>query len=367
MTTMAAPATDAAIDARHMTRAIALAWNGWGRVAPNPMVGAVVTDASGAVVAEGWHAEYGQPHAEAMALERAGESARGGTLYVTLEPCDHQGKTPPCTAAVLRSGVARVVVALRDPNPVAAGGLDRLAAAGIEVVTGVGAREAADQNAAFLHWHRGATPYVALKLAMSLDARVAAAEGARTQLTGAAAQAEVHRLRAGFDAIMVGAGTARVDDPLLTVRGTLRPRRAPIRVVVDSDARLAPGSRLASDVAIAPTWLFAAPDPAGDVAPLRARGVRIAHARRAPGGGLDPADVLRSLAADDVRSVFCEGGPRLGASLLSAGLVQRLYLLVTPRVLGAGPLAFPDVATDAWRLVRSERFDDDVMLELARD
>ena len=369
--TMAPPRVDAATDARHMRRALELAARGWGRVQPNPMVGAVVTDASGAVVAEGWHEEYGRAHAEAAALEQAGERARGGTLYVTLEPCAHHGKTPPCTDAVLRSGVARVVVALRDPDPIAAGGIERLRAAGIEVVTGLEEQAAADRNAAFLHWHRTGTPYVALKLAMSLDARIAAAPGRTTTITGPAAHADVHRLRAGFDAILVGGETARVDDPRLTVRGALEPRRAPIRVVLASDARIAADSALASDTATAPTWLFAAPDPAGDAAALEARGVRVARARRASGGGLDLDDVVAQLAAADVRAVLCEGGARLGSALLAAGLVQRLYLYVAPLLLGAdAPAAFltglDPTARDAWRLVRTDRFGDDVLLELAR-
>ena len=362
MNVMAAPSFDAATDARHMARALRLAGNGWGRVAPNPMVGAVVTDVDGAIVGEGWHAEYGQAHAEAIALENAGSRARGGTLYVTLEPCDHHGKTPPCTEAVLRSGVARVVVALRDPNPVAAGGLDRIAAAGIEVVTDVGAQAAADQNAAFLHWHRTGTPWLALKLAMSVDGRIAAATGVRTQLTGPEAQAEVHRLRAGFDAIMVGARTAQIDDPLLTVRGSVRPRRAPIRVVLDSDARLAPGSRLLSDEA-APTWRFAARDAQA----AGTSGARLVRVGRAAAGGLDLDDVMGALAGADVRSVLCEGGGRLGSALLAAGLVRRLYLFVAPALLGRGPGAFTDVAPGSWRIVRSQGFGADVLLELASD
>ena len=371
-TTMAAPRIDTAVDARHMQRAIELAWRGWGRVQPNPLVGAVVTDATGALLSEGWHAEYGHAHAEAIALEQAGARAAGGTLYVTLEPCAHHGKTPPCTDAVMRSGVARVVIAQPDPNPAAAGGIERLRAAGIEVEIGVEQRAAADQNAAFLHWHRTGKPYVALKLGMSLDARIAAAPGVTTAVTGAEAHAEVHRLRAGFDAIMVGAETARVDDPQLTARGAVTPRRAPLRVVLSSDARLAPESGLASGTAAAPTMLVAATDAAGDVQALEARGVRVARARRAAGGGgLDLDDVTTQLAAADVRSVLCEGGGRLGSALLSAELVQRLYLFVAPTLLGAqAPAAFVDVApgaTRSWRLVRSAPFGDDTLIELARD
>ena len=368
MSVTARPAADPATDARLMLRAISLASAGWGRVQPNPLVGAVVTDADGRVVGEGAHAEYGSAHAEVIALAAAGERARGGTLYVTLEPCAHHGKTPPCTDAVLRSGVARVVVALRDPNPVASGGIERLAAAGLDVSVGAAERQAADVNAAFLHWHRTGTPWVALKLAVSLDSRISE-PGHRTALTGDAAAAEVHRLRAGFDAIMVGGRTARIDDPLLTVRGTLRPRRVPVRVVVDPDLVLSPDARLVTGTDDAPTWVFAAPDAAGNGAPLEARGVRVARARRARAGGLDLHDVLAGLAAHDVRSVLCEGGGRLGAALLSAGLVSRLYLFIAPVLLGAPATpAFPGIegATNrSWRLLRSERFGSDVLLELA--
>lgn len=363
---------DPATDARHMARAIDLAQRGWGRVHPNPLVGAVVTDAAGTVVGEGWHAEFGAPHAEAIALERAGAAARGGTLYVTLEPCTHHGKTPPCTDAVLQSGVARVVIALADPNPVARGGIDRLRAAGIDVAVGIGARDAADRNAAFLHWHRTGRPFVALKLAVSLDGRIAARTGQTSDVTGPAARAAVHRLRAGFDAILVGGETARVDDPLLTARGDVAPRRPPIRIVLDSEARLPVGSRLAADTNTAPTWVFAAPDAVGNAAPLVAAGVRVARARRAPGGGLDLDDVAATLAAADVRSVLCEGGGRLGSSLLAAGLVDRLHLFVAPKLFGVdAPLAFPalrvEQASSRWRLVRSAPYGDDVHIELARD
>ena len=367
----ASPRSDRATDARHMARAIDLASRGWGRVHPNPTVGAVVTDAPGTVIGEGWHAEFGGAHAEAAALERAGAAARGGTLYVTLEPCAHHGKTAPCTEAVLRSGVARVVVAVADPNPVAAGGIARLRAAGIDVAVGIGEREAADQNAAFLHWHRSGRPYVALKLGMSLDARISARAGEATPVTGPAAHAAVHRLRAGFDAILVGGRTAHVDDPLLTARGDVQPHRAPVRVVLDPEVRLGVESRLASDTSVAPVWLFAAPDATGNAAALGARGVRVARARRARRGGLDLDDVMNTLAAADLRSVFCEGGGRLAGSLLAADRVDRLYLFVAPKLYGRdAPAAFAGLdggaAGTAWRLVRSEAHGDDVLIELAR-
>ena len=210
-----------------MARALDLAWRGWGRVQPNPLVGAVVL-AAGELVGEGWHPEYGDRHAEALALSAAGERARGATLVVTLEPCAHQGKQPPCTDAILRSGVRRVLAAMPDPNPVAAGGGDRLRAAGVEVEIGPLADAAAAQNAMFLHSiSHPNRPFVALKLATTLDGRIADGSGHSRWISGQEAREYVQWLRAGFDAIAVGGRTARLDDPSLTVRGPVRPRVPP--------------------------------------------------------------------------------------------------------------------------------------------
>ncbi|HYR07316.1 MAG TPA: bifunctional diaminohydroxyphosphoribosylaminopyrimidine deaminase/5-amino-6-(5-phosphoribosylamino)uracil reductase RibD, partial [Longimicrobium sp.] len=220
-------------DIPYMRRAIALAANGWGRVAPNPMVGCVIVR-DGEVVGEGWHTEYGQPHAEVEALRAAGDRARGATAYVSLEPCSHWGKTPPCTDALIAAGVRRVVFGAFDPNPKAQGGAEVLRAAEIEVAGGVEEPAVHDQNAVFFHAHSPAgqeRPFVALKLAMSLDARIADRDGRSVWITGEASRAEVHRLRAGYDGIAVGIGTALADDPLLTVRGAVEPRVPPVRIV----------------------------------------------------------------------------------------------------------------------------------------
>ncbi len=225
----------AAGDARYMDLALEAARRGWGQTAPNPMVGAVVVQ-GGRVAAVGWHAVYGEAHAEVVALDRAGDAARGATMYVTLEPCAHHGKTPPCADAIVRAGIARVVVAARDPNPEAAGGIARLRAAGVQVDTGLRANESCELNAPFFNAFRSDRPWVTLKLALSADAAMADAHGKSKWITGPGARAEVHALRAGSDAVAVGIGTALADDPMLDVRDAPAPRRPPARVVFDRHA-----------------------------------------------------------------------------------------------------------------------------------
>jgi diaminohydroxyphosphoribosylaminopyrimidine deaminase / 5-amino-6-(5-phosphoribosylamino)uracil reductase len=325
-------------DAAHMKRALELAEAGWGRVHPNPLVGAVVVR-DGVVVGEGAHREYGGPHAEVEALRQAGRSSRGATLYTTLEPCAHHGKTPPCTEAILEAGVARVVFAVADPNPAAAGGAARLRERGVTVVGGVEAEAARGQNLLFLVPAERDRPFLALKLALSLDGRIAAAEGERTRITGAAAEAEVHRLRAGFDAVLVGGRTARVDDPLLTARGPLAPRVPPLRVVASATGDLPVDGRLVKGAGEIPVRLVAGPDaPEPRLAALRERGVEVRRVAADPSspGGLDPRALIHSLWADGARTILCEGGGRLGMALLRANLVDRLYLLVAPILIGDG-------------------------------
>jgi diaminohydroxyphosphoribosylaminopyrimidine deaminase / 5-amino-6-(5-phosphoribosylamino)uracil reductase len=348
-------------DARWMQRAIELAWRGWGRVHPNPLVGAVVVR-GGVVVGEGWHEHFGEAHAEVNALRAAAEQAHDATLYVTLEPCAHHGKTPPCTDAVLAAGVRRVVIAVGDPNPAAGGGADRLRAAGVDVLVGLEEEAARRQNHAFFHQHTRPGPYVALKLALSLDARIAAAPGERTALTGAAALAEVHRLRAGFDAILIGSSTALVDDPLLTVRGA-PVRVPPVRVVLDSGLRLPRSSSLVRSVADAPLLVLSATPDAARRRELERLGVEVEVVPAGP-GGLEVAGVLAALSRRRLGALLVEGGGRVAASVLTAGVVRRLHLFYAPRLLGrlAVP-AFPlDRPTHPWKLVRLRRFDDDLYL-----
>lgn len=339
-------------DGRFMRRALELAEVGWGRVHPNPLVGAVVVR-DGVVVGEGAHREFGGPHAEIEALRAAGPMAEGATLYVTLEPCAHHGKTPPCTEAVLEHGIRRLVYATPDPHPRATGGAAHLAGRGVETRVGVEEGRARHQNALFLRPLETGRPFVALKLGLTVDARIARVAGERTDITGPESRAAVHRLRAGFDAILVGGRTARVDDPLLTVRDAPAPRVPPVRIVADPSASLPVESRLLRTAAEVPVRVLVAPAaPPERVAALRGAGADVVETP-AGSGGLDLRSALDILRQGGVRTVLCEGGGRLASSLLEADLVDRLYLLYAPLVLGSGGVpAFP--GSGGFRGVRRE-------------
>lgn len=327
-------------DSAWMRRALRLAERGWGHVQPNPLVGAVVLDASGKLVGQGYHARYGEPHAEIMALSQAGLAARGGTLFVSLEPCAHHGQTPPCTEAILRTGIERVVFGAHDVNPAASGGAEHLRSAGVRVDGPIAEAAVRSQNTMFYHIHERQSTFVALKLAATLDGRIAHARGVRTPITGEEANEETQRLRAGFDGIMVGMGTALADDPLLTVRGDVMPRKPPVRIVLDSEARLPRDSRLAQTIALGPVWCFCARD--ADFtrqAGLATTGVRMVPVSRGF-GGLDLSEVLAACWREGVRTLFCEGGAQVAASLAQADRIDRFYLFISPRVLGSGPGMF---------------------------
>lgn len=355
-------------DVRFMRRALALAEHGWGRVHPNPLVGAVVVR-DGAVVGEGAHREFGGPHAEAEALRQAGARALGSTLHVTLEPCAHHGRTPPCADAIVGAGIRRVVIAAEDPHPAARGGADRLREAGIVVTVGVERERARSQNALFFGPIERGRPFVALKFGMTLDARIGR-EGRRIQVTGREAEAEVHRLRSGFDAILVGGRTARVDDPRLTVRHAPAGRVPPIRVVADTTAELPPSGALAASARETPVWVLAGrAAPAARVAALESAGVRVVGCDVDDDGHLDLRDAVRSLGELGVRSILCEGGGRLGAALLRRGFVDRCLLFIAPTLLGArGVPAFPipDGSLDPLRLAAVRPFGEDTLLMLDR-
>jgi diaminohydroxyphosphoribosylaminopyrimidine deaminase/5-amino-6-(5-phosphoribosylamino)uracil reductase len=308
------------------------------------MVGCVLVK-NGRTVGEGWHRSFGGPHAETVALDDAGSSARGATAYVSLEPCRHDGKTPACTRALQAAGVARVVFGAADPGSASGGGGAELAAAGIEVVGPVMTpRQARRENPAFFHVQTRTTPYVAAKLALSLDGYIAAAPGERTALTGEAAAVETHRLRAGFDAIVVGSTTARVDDPLLTVRHGQSCRRPPVRIVLDADADLSHEAALFDDVGSVPVWVVCAEDAAESAMErLEGAGARVHPvARGADGVGVDPHAVAALCREAGLTALLLEGGGRVVASFAAAELLHRLHLLVAPRLLGAGGVpAFP--------------------------
>jgi len=350
-----------------MRRALELALGGWGRVAPNPLVGAVVLR-EGVTVGEGFHAEFGKAHAEVAALHAAGAAARGATLVVTLEPCTHHGKTPPCTDAIIAAGIARVVAAIRDPDPEARGGSGVLRAGGVDVALGLLAAEAAALNAPFLFTHQNADrPFVALKLATSIDARIADAAGRSQWVSGEQARDYVQWLRAGFDAIAVGGTTALRDNPRLTVRGSVTPRQAPVRVVFDRRAMLNPGVHLVRTAHEVPTWVVASPEaPASSVAALELSGVRVFRPESLAAG-------LARLRQAGIQSLLCEGGGALGTRLLADGLVDRLYWIQSPVWLGEAAIpAFPGVPdaplaeAPRWTPVERRTLGPDTLLVLDR-
>ena len=324
----------AAQDSMHMARALELAARGLYTTDPNPRVGCVVVR-EGRVIGEGWHVRAGEAHAEVLALRAAGPEARGGTLYVTLEPCSHTGRTPPCVDAVIAAGVARVVCSSADPNPrVAGGGIERLRAAAIAVVVGVCAAEARDLNAGFFSRFERGRPFIRLKMAMSVDARTAPASGGRTWISGEPARADVQAWRARSSAILTGAGTVRVDDPRLDVRLAYGPWvRQPLRVLLDPMLSCATSAKFfQGDGAL----ILSAPD-----APLRTdHGVRVERLPRAA-GGLDLHAVIGRLTELEVNELWVECGPRLAASFLLAHLVDEWVLYMAPVLLGsdAAPLA----------------------------
>lgn len=358
-------------DSAFMAAALRLARRGLYTTDPNPRVGCLIVRA-GAVVGSGFHARAGGPHAEVVALREAGDAARGATVYVSLEPCAHEGRTPPCTEALIAAGVARVVAAVRDPDPRAAGGLDRLAAAGIETVAGLLEGEATALNPGFLKRARTGLPWVRVKLAMSLDGRTALASGASRWITGEAARRDVQFLRARSSAVLTGIGTVRADDPRLDVRLTAAELaiagevRQPLRVVLDPALELSPRAHLA-----APGTLVFGADGADPAAAdgLRAAGVEVAGLPLA-GEGVDLETALRELARRGMNEIHVEAGPTLGGALLTAGLVDEIVVYMAPHLLGDGarglfhlpaivrmderlPLRITDIRAvgDDWRII----------------
>ncbi|TAM09670.1 MAG: bifunctional diaminohydroxyphosphoribosylaminopyrimidine deaminase/5-amino-6-(5-phosphoribosylamino)uracil reductase RibD [Nevskiaceae bacterium] len=352
-----------------MRRALELAARGIASTHPNPHVGCVLVQ-GGEVVGEGWHQRAGEAHAEVHALAAAGHAARGATAYVTLEPCSHFGRTPPCADALIAAGVIRVVAAMRDPNPQVAGhGLERLRAAGVIVETGVCEREARELNRGFVMRHVHGRPWVTLKLAASLDGRTALANGTSQWITGAEARADVHHLRAEAGAVLTSSATVLADDPRLTVRlpGVWR---QPERIVLDRTGRVpdtaavwAPGTRR---IAVLGEGMALERGTA-----LQAQGVEVLHAPLQADGLLALDDVLKLLAGVNINSAFVECGPRLAGAFIAAGRVDELLLYVAPRLLGADARALAVLpplqalaASPGWRFHDVTRIGEDLRVVL---
>ncbi|WP_406264916.1 bifunctional diaminohydroxyphosphoribosylaminopyrimidine deaminase/5-amino-6-(5-phosphoribosylamino)uracil reductase RibD [Streptomyces sp. NBC_00191] len=342
-------ATAADVDA--MRRAIMLAARGLGSTSPNPVVGCVILDSSGEPAGVGHHQRAGGPHAEVNALRDAGDRARGGTAYVTLEPCNHTGRTGPCAQALIEAGISRVVYAVGDPNPQATGGGDTLRAAGVRVESGLLADEAEAGNIAWLTSVRLGRPFVLWKYAAALDGRIAAKDRSSRWITSPESRADVHRLRAEADAVVVGSGTARADDPHLAVRG-IEGAVQPLRVVLDTEATaVGPGARVLDDAA--PTLIAIAED----AEPQLADAVEVVRLPRA-GRGLSVGALLEALHQRGIRSVLLEGGPTLAGAFVAAGAVDKVVGYLAPVLLGAGPAALADAGistiTEALRLELTE-------------
>jgi len=351
-------------DTTYMRRALRLAARAAGRTSPNPLVGSVVVR-NGEIIGEGYHHAAGESHAEVNALRKAGEAARGATLFTNLEPCAHQGRTPPCVDAIREAGIARVVVAMRDPDPRTDGrGIRGLRAAGIEVEEGVLRADAERLNAGFVSRLKRGRPFVLLKLATTVDGRVAVP--GRRYLSGKPALREVHRLRDRTDAVLVGIGTVLADDPALTVREVKG--RDPLRVIVDADARTPPTAKVVRSKDPQRTVIFVARDAeVRRTNKLREAGVLLVTVPRAD-GGLDLGAVLRWLGQHGVNTVMSEAGPHVAGALMRGGLADRVLLLFSPVAGGDGPPALEGVpkASDLHD-VRVRKLGDDLALEGALD
>jgi diaminohydroxyphosphoribosylaminopyrimidine deaminase/5-amino-6-(5-phosphoribosylamino)uracil reductase len=318
-------------DGAHMRHALTLAERGWGQTAPNPMVGAVVVK-EGRVIAEGFHARYGADHAEVEALNAARENARGATLYVTLEPCNHHGQTPPCTDAIIAAGIERVVIAIPDPNPTASGGIEKLRSAGVEVVVGVEADKAIELNAPFLNRFASRLPWVTLKLATTIDGAIADSTGHSNWITGEESRAEVHRMRAGSDAVAVGMRTLIADNPRLSVRTKPEPRRQPARIIFGRGTAMPASSNIMQTAHDVPTYLVTYAEDAATLTTLRRAGVEVIEAK-------DLRESLARIHERGIDSLLVEGGAGLAAEFIERGCVDRLVIFQAPLLLGQRSLS----------------------------
>lgn len=318
-------------DLEYMRRALSLAARGAGHVSPNPLVGAVIVR-DGRVIGEGWHAMFGGPHAERNALANCTESPRGATIYVTLEPCCHHGKTPPCTDALIEQGLARVVVGSSDPNPLVAGkGVRILREHGIEVVENVLKDECDRLNAPFFHYIRNKTPFVVLKYAMTMDGKIAAHTGASRWVTGEEARAHVQRQRNRLTAIMVGVGTVLTDDPMLTCR--MEDGRNPVRIICDTGLRTPLTAKVVATAPEVPTILATCCPDRDRYRPYEAAGCRILHVPEKE-GHVDLKALMEVLGQESIDSILLEGGGTLNWSALEAGIVQKVQAYIAPKLFG---------------------------------
>ncbi|MDQ2975966.1 MAG: bifunctional diaminohydroxyphosphoribosylaminopyrimidine deaminase/5-amino-6-(5-phosphoribosylamino)uracil reductase RibD [Acidobacteriota bacterium] len=320
-------------DRRLMERALALAAKGAGQVSPGPLVGCVIASPGGEIVGEGFYTYENLKHAETYALEQAGARGRGATAYVSLEPHAHHGRTPPCTDSLIRAGVSRVVVPIEDPNPKVSGkGFEHLRSASVEVSIGLLAREAAQVNEKYLHFMRTGRPFVHLKLAASLDGKIATRTGDSRWITGGQSRARVHELRHEYDAILIGAGTALADDPLLTDRSGKSRRRPLVRIVLDDTLNVSPESQLVMTANGTPVVIFAAKSAEkSKVEALASRGVEVV---RDQANGRDLLAILEELGHRSIQSVLVEGGAGIAGKFLDAGLVDKVSIFLAPVIIG---------------------------------
>jgi diaminohydroxyphosphoribosylaminopyrimidine deaminase / 5-amino-6-(5-phosphoribosylamino)uracil reductase len=359
-----------------MAAALGLARRALGRSWPNPAVGCVILDPAGRVAGRGHTGQGGRPHAETQALAQAGAQAKGGTAYVTLEPCAHHGQTPPCAEALIAGGVGRVVVAVEDPDPRVSGrGLELLRQAGMEISLGVGREEAAEIGAGFFTRIRQGRPLVTLKLATSLDGRIALASGESKWITGEAARRRGHWLRATHDAVLVGAGTALSDDPQLTCRLPGLEGRSPVRVLIDPNLRVPPSAKLYQEARAVPLWVVAVPGaPDGEAERRHALGAEILRLPAGPEGRPSAAAMLQALGSRGITRLLVEGGSRMAAALLDAGLVDRMAWFRAPVLIGADGLPAAALlgldrltAAPRFRLTGVEQLGPDLLESYARD
>ncbi|MGI5871434.1 MAG: bifunctional diaminohydroxyphosphoribosylaminopyrimidine deaminase/5-amino-6-(5-phosphoribosylamino)uracil reductase RibD [Bacillota bacterium] len=359
-------------DQTFMQRALALAAKARGWTAPNPMVGAVVVK-NGRIIGEGYHHRAGEPHAEIHALNQAGENARGATLYVTLEPCCHQGKTPPCTRRIIQEGLARVVVAMEDPNPLVAGkGLTQLRQAGIIVETGLLQQEAAKLNEVFIKYITTKQPFVVLKTAITLDGKIAAVSGDSRWITGPAALRYVHRLRHYYDGVMTGIGTILKDDPQLTCRLPGGPYKNPVRIILDSRGRTPLTAKVLQGLAETPTIIVVTKAaPPSQMAALAKTGAKVLQVSPDASGRIDLKQLMTKLGALGISSVLLEGGGQVNASAVAAGIVDKYLVFIAPKIIGGATAPTFVTGTgikmmeDAIRLSSPQirRFGQDLLLE----